>query len=208
MNTCATGARTYHFNNRSRRGAGCWCRPACLYWRINAEPILELLPAIWDLINTSLRLVQALRLMMLLLIISLQDNHRQWGHRQPLALPDTQQIRRQHPRRHWVHRHIIAPAIGTYTVGAGGNFSQHWRLRFMVPIISVVLEVTGYIQFDRCRLSWWTFPITINSNSSASAVNTLTIKPTLPGTVISGSSLLHLLLILMAPTLLPSMKYK
>ncbi|HMU10229.1 MAG TPA: BNR-repeat neuraminidase N-terminal domain-containing protein [Ferruginibacter sp.] len=75
---------------------------------------------------------------------------------------------------------------GTYTVGGGGNY----------PTLTAAINVyntgclTGAVLFNLLDASYSageTFPISINSNATASATNTLTIRPTQPATVISGS---------------------
>ncbi len=75
---------------------------------------------------------------------------------------------------------------GSYTVGVGGNYST---------ITEAVADYNskclgGAVVFNLIDASYIgeTFPITINANSAASAVNTLTIKTTLAGTSISGSN--------------------
>jgi hypothetical protein len=76
---------------------------------------------------------------------------------------------------------------GTYTVGVGGNFTTltaavnaYNTSCLSGPVIFSLIDVTYPTE---------TFPITINSNPNASAVNTLTIKPaTGVNATLSGSS--------------------
>lgn len=75
---------------------------------------------------------------------------------------------------------------GTYTVGGAGNY----------PTLTAAINVyntgclTGAVIFNLLDASYSageTFPISINSNATASATNTLTIRPTQPATVVSGN---------------------
>ena len=76
---------------------------------------------------------------------------------------------------------------GTYTVGAAGNY----------PTITAAIAaynsacLLGPVVFNLIDASYAaseTFPITINANPFASSVNTLTIKTTLAGPTITGTS--------------------
>ena len=74
---------------------------------------------------------------------------------------------------------------GTYTVGVGGNYTTitdavnaYNNSCLGGPVIFSLTDATYPSE---------TFPITINNNVTASAVNTLLIKPTVPATI-SGSS--------------------
>lgn len=66
--------------------------------------------------------------------------------------------------------------VGTYTVGAGGNFSTltaavaEYNSRGLCGPVVFSLTDANYSTSE-------TFPISINANTSASAINTLTIKP-------------------------------
>ncbi|MBL7749327.1 MAG: fibronectin type III domain-containing protein, partial [Chitinophagaceae bacterium] len=74
---------------------------------------------------------------------------------------------------------------GNYTIGVGGDY----------PTITAAVAaynssaLTGPVVFTLINTSYpsETFPVTIGANPGASSTNTLTIKPSLPGTVISGS---------------------
>ena len=82
---------------------------------------------------------------------------------------------------------VSAPLNGTYTVGAGGNFTT---LTAAVNAYNS-LCIGGPVVFSLIDNAYpsETFPIVINSNAYASAVNTLTIKPALTrNPVISGNS--------------------
>lgn len=82
---------------------------------------------------------------------------------------------------------IKANLTGTYTVGAGGNYTT---LTAAVAAYNSSC-LTGNVIFSLTDASYTTgetFPIVINSNPYASATTTLTIKPTLANTLISGSS--------------------
>ena len=71
---------------------------------------------------------------------------------------------------------VSAPLNGTYTVGASGNFAT---LTAAVSAYNSVC-ITGPVTFlltDASYNAGETFPLIINRNSYASAVNTLTIKP-------------------------------
>ncbi|HEX2899213.1 MAG TPA: hypothetical protein VHS96_05765, partial [Bacteroidia bacterium] len=75
---------------------------------------------------------------------------------------------------------------GTYTVGAAGDY----------PTLTAAVNaynsncLGGAVIFSLIDASYpgETFPITVLSNPDASAINTLTIKPTLTGTTITGSN--------------------
>lgn len=77
-------------------------------------------------------------------------------------------------------------AGGTYTVGSGQTYTT---------LTAAVADynskcISGPIVFNLMDASYSgseTFPIVINANGDASAVNTLTIKPNAPGTTITGS---------------------
>ncbi|HZV69060.1 MAG TPA: hypothetical protein VFG10_05925 [Saprospiraceae bacterium] len=75
---------------------------------------------------------------------------------------------------------------GTYTVGVGGAYTT---LTAAVAAYNSSC-LTGTIIFNLIDATYpsETFPITINANTDANATNTLTIKPTLTGTTITGSS--------------------
>ncbi len=75
---------------------------------------------------------------------------------------------------------------GTYTVGAGGNYTT---LTAAVAAYNSAC-LTGPVVFSLTDAAYAgeTFPITINANPNASSVNTLTIKPTQAATTITGSS--------------------
>lgn len=80
-----------------------------------------------------------------------------------------------------------APLNGTYTVGVGGNYTT---LTAAVNAYNS-LCIGGPIVFSLIDNAYpsETFPIVINSNAYASAVNTLTIKPAATrNPVISGNS--------------------
>ncbi|MEO7523041.1 MAG: hypothetical protein ABIT58_03045, partial [Ferruginibacter sp.] len=71
---------------------------------------------------------------------------------------------------------ISAPLNGTYTVGAGGNYTT---LTAAVNAYNTIC-ISGPVTFsliDNLYSSSETFPISINSNAYQSAVNTLTIRP-------------------------------
>ena len=75
---------------------------------------------------------------------------------------------------------------GTYTVGASGNYTT---LTAAVNAYNASC-LSGAVTFSLIDTTYptETFPIVINANSYANSTNTLTIKPTLAGTTISGSS--------------------
>jgi hypothetical protein len=83
---------------------------------------------------------------------------------------------------------VIVPLNGVYTVGAGGNYTT---LTAAVADYNTKC-MTGPVTFSLTDATYpsETFPITINQNADASAVNTLTIKPAV-GIVptISGSTI-------------------
>jgi hypothetical protein len=88
--------------------------------------------------------------------------------------------------------YLISSLTGTYTVGAGGNFPT---LTAAVAAYNVSC-LNGPITFvltDASYSASETFPITILQNGTASAVNTLTIKPapavtsTISGSIASGA---------------------
>lgn len=82
---------------------------------------------------------------------------------------------------------VSAPLNGTYTVGVGGNFTTltaavnaYNNLCIAGPVVFSLIDNTYPSE---------TFPIVINSNIYASAVNTLTIKPAVTKTpTITGSN--------------------
>ncbi len=82
---------------------------------------------------------------------------------------------------------VSAPLNGTYTVGAAGNYptltaaiNAYNNLCIAGPVIFSLIDNTYPSE---------TFPIVINSNSYASAVNTLTIKPAITKSpIITGNS--------------------
>ena len=81
----------------------------------------------------------------------------------------------------------LPPLNGTYTVGVGGNFTT---LTAAVNAYNTIC-IGGPVLFSLIDNSYpsETFPIIINSNAYASAVNTLTIKPAAGITpVITGSN--------------------
>jgi hypothetical protein len=84
---------------------------------------------------------------------------------------------------------LLTTMSGTYTVGVGGNFTT---LTAAVNAYNTNC-IGGAIIFNLIDATYpsETYPITINQNASASAVNTLTIKPaataTLSGSVASGA---------------------
>jgi hypothetical protein len=75
---------------------------------------------------------------------------------------------------------------GTYTVGAAGDFIT------LTAAVNAYNNgcMSGPVLFSLIDAAYpsETFPITINASTYASAINTLTIKPTLANTVISASS--------------------
>ena len=82
---------------------------------------------------------------------------------------------------------VLNTLSGTFTVGAAGTY----------PTLTAAVNaynnscLAGPVTFnliDAAYTTAETFPITINAVSGSSATNTLTIKATLPGTVITGSS--------------------
>ncbi len=87
---------------------------------------------------------------------------------------------------------ILPTLSGTYTVGAAGNY----------PTLTAAVNayntscIGGPVIFSLIDATYpsETFPVTINSNSTASAVNTLTIKPAVAA-VISGSSATAIILL-------------
>ncbi len=82
---------------------------------------------------------------------------------------------------------VTAPLNGTYTVGVGGNYTT---LTAAVNAYNTAC-IGGPVVFSLIDNTYpsETFPIVINSNAAASAVNTLTIKPALTKLpVITGNS--------------------
>ncbi len=81
---------------------------------------------------------------------------------------------------------ILASLSGTYTVGAAGTFTT---LTAAVAAYnsSCIIGAIVFNLIDASYTTGETFPITINNNVASSSSNTLTIKPTLANTVISGS---------------------
>ncbi len=82
---------------------------------------------------------------------------------------------------------ISSPLSGTYTVGVGGNYTT------ITNAVNAYNNscLTGAVIFNLIDATYpsETFPITINQNPDASAVNTLTIKPaTGLGVTITGSN--------------------
>jgi hypothetical protein len=81
----------------------------------------------------------------------------------------------------------LAPLNGTYNVGAG----QVYTTITAALNDANVRGVNGAVTFaltDNSYTTGETFPLTINNVTGASAANSITIKPTLTGTTISGSS--------------------
>jgi Putative metal-binding motif/Secretion system C-terminal sorting domain len=89
---------------------------------------------------------------------------------------------------------VLATLSGTYTVGAAGNFAT---LTAAVAAFntSCVIGAVVFNLIDNSYTTGETFPITINNNVASSSSNTLTIKPTLANTTISGTSATALLVL-------------
>ncbi|MEP7197585.1 MAG: hypothetical protein ABI851_13770, partial [Saprospiraceae bacterium] len=82
---------------------------------------------------------------------------------------------------------LAASLSGTYNVGVGQTYAT---LTAAVAAYNTAC-ITGAVTFlltDLLYSASETFPITINSNPFASSINTLTIKPVLAGTAITGTS--------------------
>jgi hypothetical protein len=80
---------------------------------------------------------------------------------------------------------LVPTLSGTYTVGVGGAYTT---LTAAVNAYNTAC-LGGPVLFNLIDATYpsETFPITINANAGASAVNTLTIKPTVPSTI-TGSN--------------------
>jgi hypothetical protein len=79
----------------------------------------------------------------------------------------------------------ISPTLtGTYTVGAAGTYTT---LAAAINAYNTSC-IGGPVIFSLIDAAYITLSDTIKYNPSASAINTLTIKPTLPNTVINGNS--------------------
>lgn len=81
----------------------------------------------------------------------------------------------------------VTPTLsGTYTVGVGGNYTT------LTAAVNAYNNscLSGAVTFSLIDAAYpsETFPISIAANAQASATNTLTIKPTITGTTLSGSS--------------------
>lgn len=82
---------------------------------------------------------------------------------------------------------VVSALSGTYTVGATGDYPTLTAALAAYNSICIGGPVTFALQSNYNSASE-TFPITVNANSAASAVNTLTIKPAASGINITGSS--------------------
>ncbi len=77
---------------------------------------------------------------------------------------------------------------GTYTVGSGGNFPN---LTVALSQYNSTCGLTAPVIFELLDASYTTgetFPLQINNATGASSTNTLTIRPTVVNTVISGAN--------------------
>lgn len=87
---------------------------------------------------------------------------------------------------------VSAPLNGTYTVGAAGNYATLTAAISAYNSVCISGPVT-FLLTDATYSAGETFPLIINRNTAASAVNTLTIKPatgvnaTISGTVNSNA---------------------
>jgi hypothetical protein len=90
---------------------------------------------------------------------------------------------------------------GTYTVGIGGNFTT---LTAAVTAYNNACSLAGPSVFEMIDDTYpsETFPITINNHADASAVNTLTIRPSASATPVITGAINTQLLSLTAPGLL------
>lgn len=82
----------------------------------------------------------------------------------------------------------LSPMSGTYNVGSGQVYSTLSAATYDLNIRGVSGAVTLALTDNSYTASTETFPIVIGNVAGASASNTITIKPTIAGTTISGSS--------------------